>query len=516
MRFCLLAIAIVSPALTPLNPSANAHGTYIFAGKLLNVESGELLTDQVIIIQDERIAEIKRSADDLNIPDDAGVIDLRGLTVLPGLIDAHVHLLADANEHGYRRLRNSVPRATVKGVNNARITLEAGFTSARVVGSPGFGDVALRDGIRAGEVPGPRLLVAGPGITITGGHMDNNLLPVEYQWRETGVADGPWAVRVRVRHNIKYGVDLIKVCSTGGVLSKGTKVGAPQFTVEELKAIVEEAHSRGCKVACHAHGARGIKNAIRAGVDSVEHASLIDDEGIRLAKENGTILVMDIYCTEYILSEGEKAGILAESLEKERQVGKAQRESFRKAHRAGVRIAFGTDAAVFPHGQNARQFSRMVQFGMTPLEAIRSATLEAAELLGTDADVRPLKVGKYADLIAVDGNPLENVSLLEKVGVVVKGGRVVKQRSGGPHEQHGRPRSSLMVMHQLNRWSQKTAFGTRSRLAADTDVGVLSGLVRHSGVQHWTTPLQERRFRKSLRGDFWGDTSADSSRSFVE
>ncbi len=428
MRSSFLALAFVLLALTVFVPPAHSQRSYVVADKLLDVQSGELLSDRVLCVQNERIVAVK-AVGDVDITDQSRVIDLRGLTVLPGLIDAHVHLLMDANEHGFRALKNSVTRATVKGVKNARITLEAGFTSARVVGSPGFGDVALRDGIRAGDVDGPRLLVSGPGITITGGHMDNNLLPVEYQRRAIGVADGPWAVRAQVRHNIKYSVDLIKVCSTGGVLSKGTKVGEPQFTLEELKAIVEEAHSRGYKVACHAHGAEGIKNAIKAGVDSVEHASLIDDEGIRLAKESGTVLVMDIYCTEYILSEGEKAGILPESLAKERQVGQRQRENFGIAHRAGVRIAFGTDAAVFPHGQNARQFSRMVDFGMTPLEAIRSATLVAAELLGTNADVGDLEVGKYADLIAVAGNPLNDISLLEDVRVVVKGGRVVKRRA---------------------------------------------------------------------------------------
>ncbi|MEM7353037.1 MAG: amidohydrolase family protein, partial [Acidobacteriota bacterium] len=270
------------------------------------------------------------------------------------------------------------------------------------------------------------LRVAGPSLGITGGHCDNNLLPSSYKDRAGGVADGPWAVRAKVREVIKYGADVIKFCATGGVLSKGTDVGKQQYSFEEMRALIEEAHQRGRKVAAHAHGTEGIKSAIRAGVDSVEHASLIDDEGIRLAKEHGTVLVMDVYVSTFILSEGAEMGILPESLEKERQVGQVQRDNFRKAHAAGVKMAFGSDAAVYPHGDNAKQFAYMVEYGMTPMEAIQAATVHAAELIDWPDDVGSLAPGHYADLIAVAGDPLTDVTVLENVALVMQGGRIVK------------------------------------------------------------------------------------------
>lgn len=405
---------------------ALAATLYVRAGQLLDVESGRLLRDQAIVIEDARIVSIGPAAD-TPVPAGAHVHDLSSRTVLPGLMDAHVHLHGDADLQGYRRLSVSLPAAAIKGAKNARITLQAGFTTVRVPGSPGYADVALRDAIAAGEVDGPRILAGGVSVGITGGHCsDNNLLPPEYKAVGEGVADGPWAARQKVRQNVKFGADFIKTCSTGGVLSKGTEVGAPQYSLEELKALVDEAHSLGRKVASHAHGATGIRNALLAGVDSIEHASFIDDEGIRLAKQHGTVLVMDIYNTEYILGEGEKAGFLPESLEKERRVGTIQRENFRKAHQAGVIMGFGTDGGVYPHGQNGRQFSRMVQFGMTPLQAIRSATLVNARLFGIEKDTGVLKPGYYADLIAVEGDPLQDVSRLEDVRFVMKQGRVYK------------------------------------------------------------------------------------------
>ncbi|MEL1265341.1 amidohydrolase family protein [Pseudoxanthomonas putridarboris] len=404
----------------------SAGTTYIKAGRLLDVESGRLLADQAIVIEDARIVGIG-PAGTTPIPAGATVHDLSAKTVLPGLMDAHTHLHGDADLQGYRALAVSLPAAAIKGAKNARVTLLAGFTTVRVPGSPGYADVALRDAIAAGEVDGPRILAGGVSIGITGGHCsDNNLLPAEYGAVGEGVADGPWAARQKVRQNVKFGADFIKTCSTGGVLSKGTEVGAPQYSPEELKALVDEAHSLGRKVASHAHGATGIRNALLAGVDSIEHASFIDDEGIRLARQNGTVLVMDIYNTEYILGEGEKAGFLPESLEKERRVGATQRENFRRAHQAGAIIGFGTDGGVYPHGQNGRQFSRMVQFGMTPLQAIRSATLVNARLFGIEQEAGALKPGYYADLIAVDGDPLQDVSLLEDVKFVMKQGRVYK------------------------------------------------------------------------------------------
>jgi imidazolonepropionase-like amidohydrolase len=257
-------------------------------------------------------------------------------------------------------------------------------------------------------------------------------LPAEYVAPDDGVADGPWAVRAAVRRNIKYGADLIKTCSTGGVLSRGTEVGAPQYTLEELTAMADEAHSHGLKIAAHAHGAEGIRNALSAGIDSIEHASSIDDEGIRLAQQHGAALVMDIYVTDFILSEGEAAGILPESLEKERSVSEVQRENFRKAHRAGVDIVFGTDAGVYPHGQNARQFAVMVRYGMTPMEAIQAATDKAARLLGTEADVGSLTAGKFADIVAVRGDPTDDIALLEDIAFVMKGGVIYKSDQSLP------------------------------------------------------------------------------------
>ncbi|WP_225540834.1 amidohydrolase family protein [Xanthomonas sp. XNM01] len=425
--FPRLASSLLAMALAGLAATASAQTVYVRAGQLLDVESGRLLPDRAILIEDGRIARIEPAA---SLPAPAGAIvhDLSGRTVLPGLMDAHVHLIGDSHKHGYAGLGESLPAATLYGAYNAKLTLDAGFTTVRNLGAPGYADVALRDAITAGVLPGPRIIAGGISIGITGGHCsDNNLLPYEEGAVGDGVADGPWEARRKVRQNIKFGADVIKTCSTGGVLSKGTEVGAPQFSLEELTALVDEAHSHGRRVASHAHGATGIRNALRAGVDSIEHSSFIDDEGIALAKKNGAVLVMDIYNTEYILGEGEKAGILPESLEKERRTGGIQRESFRRAHQAGVKMAFGTDAGVFPHGQNARQFSRMVRFGMTPLQAIQAATVNTARLFGIEAQTGVLKPGLAADLIAVEGDPLQDVSVLENVRFVMKGGRVHRE-----------------------------------------------------------------------------------------
>ena len=412
LTLALIAITAASQAATP---------SAVRCGKLLDVKSGSLREDVIITVEDGKITAIGQ-------PAPAGVtpIDLRAGTCMPGLMDMHDHLTGDPTDSGYQGLGVSVPRSTVKGVKNARKTLLVGFTTVRNVGADGYSDVALRDGIEAGEVEGPRLFVSGPALGITGGHCDETLLAPEFHFKASGVADGPWAARARVRENVKYGVDLIKICASGGVLSKGDSPGAPQYTLEEMTAIVEEAHKLGRKVAAHAHGTVSIKDAIRAGVDSIEHASLIDDEGIRMAKEKGTFLVFDIYNDDYILAEGAKVGMLAESIEKERAIGKLQRQNFRHAYLGGARMAFGTDGAVYPHGDNWRQFPIMVEYGMKPIEAIRSATVDAAELVGLAGKAGSIERGYWADLIAIEGNPLTNIRAMENVRFVMKEGRVYR------------------------------------------------------------------------------------------
>jgi imidazolonepropionase-like amidohydrolase len=405
--------------------AARAQSGAVRCGKLLDVRSGKLLSDQMVVFQDGKITATGPAAS-IQPPAGATPIDLSGSTCLPGLIDVHTHLTDDPTDNGYQSLGVSVPRETVKGTKNARLTLRAGFTTVRNVGARGFSDVAVRDGINAGEIEGPRMLVSGPPLGITGGHCDENLLAVEYHHKSDGVADGPWAARTKVRENVKYGADLIKVCASGGVLSKGDRPGTPQYTLEELKAIAEEAHKLGRKVAAHAHGTQSIKDAITAGIDSVEHSSLIDDEGIALAKQHGTFLVFDIYNDDYILSEGEKVGMLPESIEKEKKLGRLQRENFRRAFQAGARMAFGTDAGVYPHGDNARQFAKMVEWGMKPIDAIQAATINAAELIGWPDKVGSLEPGRFADMIAVSGDPLSDVSILEHVSFVMKGGAVYR------------------------------------------------------------------------------------------
>lgn len=395
----------------------------IRAGQLLDVTNGRMLSNQLIVVRNN-VIEAVGDANRINIPSGAIEIDLSNSTILPGLIDAHVHLTSDASVNGYDSLSRSSIRNALYGTYSAGLTLRSGFTTVRNVGAVAYGDVALRDSIVDGEVAGPRMIVAGQSLGITGGHCDNNLLPAEYDFNAGGVADGPWALRQKVRENNKYSADLIKFCATGGVMSKGTSLGAQQFTQQEMNAIVDEAHTLGMKVAAHAHGTNGIQAAIRAGVDSVEHASILDDETIRLALEYETALVMDIYVSDYILESGTEVGMLEESLAKEREVGQVQRESFQRAHAAGVNIVFGSDAGVYPHGLNGRQFSKMVEFGMSPMQAIQAATLKAAALLGLENQVGTLNEGAYADLIAVQGNPLENVSLLENIGFVMKDGEV--------------------------------------------------------------------------------------------
>lgn len=410
---------------TLLLSQAGAAATVIIADALVDVKSGKLKSAPRITINDGRIASIQFGG---SYEASSDLIDLRGHTLLPGMIDMHAHLTSSSKEHGYKRLASSQTRTALRGVKHARDTLMAGVTTVRNLGAGGFIDVALRDTINAGDVIGPRMFVSGPSLGITGGHCDNNLLPVDFKVNSDGVADGPWEVAKKVRRNIKYGADLIKICATGGVLSKGTKVGVQQYSLEEMQMAVSEAHRRGITVAAHAHGTEGIYAAIKAGVDSIEHASFIDDAGIKLAKKNGTYLSMDIYVTEYILGEGAKAGILEESLAKERKTGTLQRENFTKAVKAGVKMVMGTDAGVYPHGDNLKQLSRMVEFGMTPMQALQAASINAATLLNKADDVGSLQTGAFADIIAVKGNPLDDISLLENVDFVMKDGHVVKTK----------------------------------------------------------------------------------------
>jgi imidazolonepropionase-like amidohydrolase len=416
-----IRLALLLSCLLGCAASAQVTAGSVHCGRLLDVRSGRVLANQLVAFDSTGVITSVGPAGAA-----APTVDLPNATCLPGLIDVHTHITGDANMHGYRALGVSIPREATIGVRNARVTLRAGFTTVRNVGADGFTDVAVRDAINAGDIEGPRMMVSGPALGITGGHCDENLLPFEYHRVSEGVADGPWAARQKVREVIKYGADLIKICASGGVLSKGDQAAAPQYTLEEMQAIAAEAHKLGRKVAAHAHGAESAKDAIRAGIDSIEHSSLIDDEGIRLAKEHGTYLVFDIYNDDFILAMGEKAGMLPESIEKERQIGRLQRENFRKAFQAGAKMAFGTDAGVYPHGDNARQFAKMVEWGMKPLDAIQAATIHAADLLGWSDKVGTLEKGRYADLIAVDSDPLTDVKVLENVRFVMKGGAVVR------------------------------------------------------------------------------------------
>jgi imidazolonepropionase-like amidohydrolase len=396
----------------------------VHAGHLLDVKTGKLLTDQILVIDDGKIASVGPAAE-AKAPSDAARIDLPNATILPGLIDAHTHLTMDP-KFGYERLAISVPRQTLTGAKNARITLQAGFTTVRNVGAGGYSDIALRDAVNAGDVPGPRMLVSGPALSITGGHCDNNMLPSEYHAVGDGVADGIAAVQHKVRENIKYGSDLIKVCATGGVLSLGDNPQHSQYTLEEMKTIVADAHRLGRKVAAHAHGAEGIRWAAEAGVDSIEHGSYIDDAGIAAMKEHGTYLVPTLYLGDWMLENAEQTHMPPPLMAKAREVIPAARKNIAHAFSGGVKVAFGTDAAVYPHGLNAHEFAVMVKLGLTPLQAIQAATMNAADLLGWTGKVGSLDPGAWADVIAVDADPLKDVTTLERVKFVMKGGEVVR------------------------------------------------------------------------------------------
>ncbi len=405
---------------------------YVKAGRLFDATSNQVKENMVIVVEGERIAKVAPAAE-AKIPAGAKVIDLGKATVLPGLIDCHTHLSGRADRYDeIYNFKDTPFQSAFAAVLHSQKTLEAGFTTVRDVGSWPFLAVDLRRSIDEGFLVGPRVVASGPGISITGGHGDlNNYSPQTRvmmfpEERDYGIADGPDQVRWVVRAQMKYGVDVIKIVASGGVLSKGDDPGSPQYTVEELRAAVEEAHAAGRRIAAHAHGAQGIKNAITAGIDSIEHASLVDDEGIRMAKEKGVYFVMDIYNDDYILGVAREFNIPEEFIEKEKKLGQLQRDNFRKAYQAGVKMAFGSDSGVYPHGDNGKQFRYMVGYGMTPAEAIRTTTVNSADLLGRSKDIGTIEPGKYADLIAVAGDPLGDVRLLESVGFVMKGGKVYK------------------------------------------------------------------------------------------
>lgn len=402
--------------------------TVIKAGKLIDTENGKVLTNQMILIENDIIKAVGAN---LQIPPNAKIIDLSGATVLPGLIDTHVHLTGEAGGNYYDEIfRKSFVDSAILAHIYAKRTLDAGFTTVRNVGAEGFVDVALKKAINDGKIPGPRMQVATYYIGSTGSHGDlvgfspwnSSRMPEEM----SGVADGVDGVRKKVRYLIKFGADVIKFGASAGVLTEEASVGAPQFTQEEMNAIVDEANLHGIKTCAHAHGTEAIKMAVKAGVASIEHGSLIDDEGIRLMKERGTYLSADIYNDDYILSEYTKLGYPEIIINKEKLVGRLQRENFQKAVKAGVKPTYGTDAGVYPHGWNAKQFFYMVKYGLTPMQAIQSATVNGADLLGWNDKIGSISVGKFADIIAVTNDPLQDVKVLENVQFVMKGGEVYK------------------------------------------------------------------------------------------
>lgn len=428
LKKSLLSLVLLSATVALAQQAAEpaATRTLVRTGHLINVRTGEELTAQTITIEGDHIASIAPTASTAARAGDRE-IDLTAYTVLPGLIDVHTHLTGDTDFDPYRELTSTPIKAALHGVSNARVTLEAGFTSVRNVGAPGYADVALRDEINAGRIPGPHMQVSGPPLSITGGHCDDNLLPFEYHSVADGVADGIAAVQQKVRQNIKYGADLIKVCATGGVLSKGDDPQASQYTLEEMRAIVADAHRLGRKVAAHAHGAQGILWASQAGVDSIEHGSWLDDAGIAEMKKNGTYFVPTAYLVDWMRDNGH---LPAFYYQKMKDVSAVEKANAKKAIAAGVKVALGTDAAVYPHGLNAHELDVYVnQFGMTPLAALQTGTINAADLMGWSDRAGAIEPGKWADIIAVKGDPLKDVTILQHVSWVMKSGKVYKDET---------------------------------------------------------------------------------------
>jgi imidazolonepropionase-like amidohydrolase len=400
----------------------------IKAGRVIDVVNSTVLLNQIILIDSNKIVDI---GPNISIPKNAEIIDLSNATVLPGLMDCHTHMTHEPGDNYYEEIfRNTTIDDAMRAPIYAKRTLEAGFTMCRDVGSGDLVDISLRNAINDGVIPGPRLLVSTFALGSTGGHADLTGFNPNIDWKGnkdfTGVADGVDEIRKRVRNNIKWGADWIKFAATAGVLSEEESVGAPQYSPEEMKALCDEAHMWGKKVCAHAHGAEGIKRAVRAGVTSVEHGSLIDDEGIQLMKEHGTWLVSDIYDDDYILAEFAKKGYPEKNIAKEKLVGRLQRENFEKCVKAGVKIAYGTDAGVYPHGWNGKQFYHMVKYGLTPMQAIQSSTINAADLLDWKDKTGSITKGKLADIIAVEKNPIDDITILEHVKFVMKDGVVYK------------------------------------------------------------------------------------------
>ncbi len=429
MCLILLHFGLASTLLSAQAPTR----TLVRAGYILDVHTGKETPDQTIVVTGDRIAAIAATAQTPAQPGDK-IIDLGHSTVMPGLMDVHTHLTGANNFDPYFELSMTPGKEAIIGVENAKVTLEAGFTTVRNVGANDFTDVALRDEINAGHIPGPHMQVSGPALGITGGHMDQNLLPYQYHIQGEAVADGIPAVQHMVRENIKYGADLIKIGASGGVLSKGDDPQASQYTLEEMQAICADAHRLGRKVAAHAHGSDAIKLATIAGVDSIEHGSYINDEDIKLMKEHGTYLVPTAYLVDWMNQYGHLPALYQQKMI---DVGSAMKANHKHAIQAGVKVALGTDAAVYPHGLNAHELDVYVnQYGMTPLAAIQSATLNAADLMGWTDRTGSLDPGKWADLIAVDGDPLKDVRILQHVPFVMKSGVVYKDEAHPDLVQH--------------------------------------------------------------------------------
>ena len=422
MKAILTALALLATT------AANAETLAISADRMVDVIAGRTLDRPLVIVTNGRITAVGVQGV-LAIPPGASLIELPGKTILPGLIDMHVHLDSVAEIGGYRSLEYTDSFWMAAGVKNAREMLHAGFTTVRNVGSANYNDVGLKQAIAEGYAEGPRIVPAASAIGATGGHCDETFFPPSFERKGAAVGDGEQQLRQRVREQRKYGAEVIKICATGGVFSRNTEPGQQQLSESEMRAIADEAHQWGLKVAAHAHGAAGIKAAIRAGIDTIEHASLVDDEGIKLAaaRAQPVWFAMDIYNTDYTQAEGAKNGVLEDNLRKDRELAQIQRDNFRKAHRAGVKMIFGSDAGVMPHGTAGGQFRYMVEYGMTAMQAIQAATTNAAKALDRERDVGAIAVGRYADIIAVVGDPAANVRVLEKVDTVIKGGVVVKR-----------------------------------------------------------------------------------------